>query len=581
MNGLKYTLFCICALLLVQCNQDRNQNRNASYETKGGVYAGGVLHVNEADDLGSLMPIAISQINSYHIASQVYEGLVKYDQSDLSLQPALARSWEISPDRTEYTFHLRSGVYFHNDSCFESSEGRLLKASDVKYCFERLCTPNINNTQFELTFKDKIEGAVEYFDMSAYGKNHDLKGLSVLDDSTIKIKLVKPEINFLNILAMPGCYIYPREAVKAYGNRMHTKTVGTGPFYVEKIVNKEYVLMKRNPNYWAKDKFGNRLPYLDGIKWVFIKSKKAEILAFKAGLLDMVYHVPADMLHEIMGDLQSSQKKDIYFDIYSSPALTTHFYGFNLQNNPFFSIKEIRQAFNLAIDRDKIADYVIKGEGSSATFGMVPFTEWFQKNGYDYKKLNGFIFNPDSAKKLLERAGYPQGNGLPAFNLEVNTEGIRNMPVALAIQKMLKENLGVNINISVVAWNEHQKNIHNGKSDFFRYSWIADFPDPESFLMLFYGKYVPELYTDVSPINLCRFKNARFDSLFEAAQQEPELKKRFGLLSRADAILLEEAAYIPLFYDENIRLEQKNVKNLPANPMDYLDLTYTYLAPKK
>lgn len=581
MKPLLLTGLCLAMLFFSSCQNDAHKTRSASYEAKGGVYAGGILHVNETEDLGSLMPIAINEVNGYHIASQVYEGLVKYNQSDLSLQPALARSWEINSDNTEYTFHLRTGVYFQNDSCFDGSVGRLLKASDVKYCFEHLCTPNVHNTQFEITFKDRVEGATEYFDLSGYGKSHDLKGLTVLNDSTIKIKLIEPDVNFLNILTMPGCYIYPREAVRKYGNNMRHKAVGTGPFYIEKIAGKEYLLMKRNPNYWGYDKFGNQLPYLDGIKWLFIKDKKTEILSFKAGLLDMVYRIPVDMFHEIMGDLHTSHQKDIYFDIYTSPALSTHYYGFNLQTNPFFSIKEIRLAFNLAIDRVKIADYTIKGEGMAAQYGMVPHTDWFEKNGYNYKAIKGYDFNPDSAKKLLALAGYPDGNGLPSFNLEVNSGGERNMLVALAVQKMLKENLGVNINISVVPWSEHVKNVENGKSDFFRYSWIADYPDPESFLMLFHGKLVPENYTEKSQINFCRFKNARFDSLFEASHKESDIKKRFALLSMADQIILNEGACIPLFYDENIRLEQKNVRNLPENPMDYLDMTQTYLVPKK
>lgn len=568
------------ALVFVNCGGNKNDTRETS-TAQSGVYMGGVLKVNEVNGIKSLMPIAINELSGFHIASQVYEGLVKYNQSDLTIMPALARSWDISSDVTEYIFHLRSNAKFHNDPCFKDSIGRFVTANDVKYCFENLCSKSINNSQYDVTFKDRVEGANDFFAESQSGKVRNFTGLTILDDSTIKIKLVQPDANFLNILAMPGCYIYPKEAVAKYGNEMRLKCVGTGPFYVETIKEGETVIMKKNQNYWAYDKNGNQLPYLDGIKWSFVPDKKTEVMEFRRGNYDMIYRIPVEMFHEIFGEMQNG-KKSIDFDIYSSPALSTHFYGFNLQTNPFFSIKEIRLAFNLAIDRHKIADYTIRGEGTSADYGMVPYTEVFEKNGYNYKGIRGYTYNPDSARKLLSLAGYPEGKGLPEFNLEINSGGgDRNILVAVVIQKMLKDNLGINVNMNVVGWPEHIENIQSGKSDFFRYAWISDYPDPESFLTMFYGKHVPKNYEEKSYVNFCRFKNKTFDSLFVAARSEPNKTKRYALFSKAEQIILDEAACMPLFYDENFRLEQKNVRNLPENPLNYMDMSSTYLIPAK
>lgn len=569
------------ALLLLSCSGDKNDNAKDGSGAQGGVFIGGVLKVNEVNNIKSLMPIAINEVSSYHLASQVYEGLVKYNQSDLTILPALARSWDVSPDLKEYTFHIRSNVKFHKDPCFKDSAGRLVTAFDVKYCFENLCSKNINNNQYNVTFEDRVEGANDFFAESKSGKVRTFTGITVLDDSTIKINLIHSDANFLNILAMPGCYIYPKEAVAAYGNDMRLKCVGTGPFYIETIKEGDAVIMKKNPDYWGRDKNGNQLPYLDGIKWTFIPDKKTEVMEFRRGNYDMIYRIPVEMFHEIFGEMETG-KKSIDFDIYSSPALSTHYYGFNLQTNPFFSIREIRLAFNLAIDRQKIADYTIKGEGSAAIYGMVPYTEVFEKQGYPYKSLRGYKYNPDSAKKLMVLAGYPEGKGLPEFNLEINSGGgDRNILVALVIQKMLKENLGVNVNMNVVTWPEHIENIQSGKSDFFRYAWIADYPDPESFLTLFYGKHVPQDYTEKSYVNFGRFKNKQFDSLFVAARSQGDKTKRYKLFAKAEQIVLDEAACMPLFYDENYRLEQKNVRNLPENPMNYMDMSNTYLVPKK
>jgi peptide/nickel transport system substrate-binding protein len=569
------------SVLLIRCSGDKTSTHSRTGEAAGGVYYGGILRASETENPKSLMPLAINETASFHIASQVYEGLVKYNQNDLTILPAIARSWEISPDITEYTFHLRAGVKYHDDPCFKDSIGRFVTASDVKFCFENLCSKSINNTQYDVTFKDRVEGANQFFAESKSGKIRNSTGITVLDDSTLKIKLLQPDANFLNILAMPGCYIYPKEAYFKYGEDMHFKCVGTGPFFVESVSKGTAIVLKRNNSYWAKDKNGNQLPYLDGIKWSFIPDKKTEVMEFRSGNLDMICRIPVELFHEIFGEMQGT-KKNIDFDIYSSPALSTHYYGFNLQTNPFFSLKEIRLAFNLAVDRHKIADFTIKGEGRSADYGIVPYTESFEKNGYNYKSLRGYKYDPDSARKLLSLAGYPDGKGLPEFNLEINSGGgDRNILVALVIQKMLKENLNVNVNMDVVSWPQHMENIQSGKSDFFRYAWISDYPDPESFLTLFYGKHVPLNYEEKSYVNFTRFKNKTFDSLFVLARAEIDQRKRYQLFSQAEQIVLDEGAFMPLFYDENFRLEQKNVRNLPENPLSFMDMSATYLLPKK
>lgn len=576
-------LCTFCALLLIvllqACSEKKQEQASNNLQAKGGIVYGGILRVNEVDYFKSLMPMAISEQNAYHIASQVYEGLVKYNQFDLSLVPGLAKSWEISKDLREYTFHLRTNAKFHNDSCFKDGIGRNATAGDVLFSFESLCSKNIHNSQFDITFKDRVEGANENYEQSGSGKVHSISGVSVINDSTLKIKLLNPDPTFLNILAMPGCFVFPKEAGLKYGSRMRTKCVGTGPFFVDFLAEGKIIELKRNPDYWGKDVHGNPLPYLDRIHCTFVPDKTSEVELFREGKLDAIYNIPVDLFHQTLGEIQEKTKSHLNFDIYSSPALSTHFYGMNVQLNPFFSIKEIRRALNLAIDRKKIAEVVLKGEGSAAEHGIVPFTKTFEKAGYNYKGLRGFTYNPDSAKKLLAMAGYPMGKGLPPFSLEINGGGgERNLMVALAVQKMLKENLGVNVNLNVVSWSEHMFNVHSGKSDFFRYAWVSDYPDPESFLTLFYGQHVPERLEEKSYINVARFKNAKFDELFQASRIELDKTKRYNLLQKAEQILIDEAAFMPLYYDENTRLVHKNVKNFRENPMGFMDMTYVYFS---
>lgn len=564
---------------IASCTDDKKDNHTGE-EAKGGVYLGGVMRLNEVEAFKSLNPIAVNEIYGFHIGTQLFEGLVKFEQKNLDIVPAISHRWESNENQTEWTFYIRKGVKFHDDACFADDKGREMTAEDVKFCFDKLCTADPNNAQFDVTFKDRVIGANEAFEASKSGKNIGVSGVKVVNDSTIKISLVSPFAGFLNVIAMPGCWIYPKEALEKYGLDLRIHPVGTGPFQLETVKEGEVLIMKRNPNYYGVDKDGNRLPYLDGVKYTFIREKKAEILEFKSGNLDMVYRLPVEVFHDIMGDLENAKDRKTDFQILNSPAFNTNYIGFNCTSSAFQK-KEVRLAFNYAIDRQKIANFTIQGEGTSADYGMVPYVEAFEKDGYNFKGLNGYKFDPVKAKELLKQAGYPDGKGFPKITLQINSGGgDRNILVAEVVQKMLKENLNIDININTVPFAEHIEQITAGKSDMFRFAWIADYPDPETFLTLFYGKHVPANPSEKSFINMFRFKNARFDSIFAASSLEADKAKRYAMLSRAEQIVLDEAPFMPIFYDDNYRLEQLNVRNFPENPMNYMDLSVVYLIPK-
>lgn len=556
----------------------KTDHKEESKELAGGIFKGGFLRVNEVENFRTLFPININEVNGFHIASQVYEGLVKFNAADLSVKPCIAYKWEVSEDLKTYTFHLRKGVQFHDDPCFPENKGREVTAQDFKYCFEKLCTADPSNNQFQITFKNRVLGANEYFEK----KSNELTGVKVLNDSTLSIELYQPDPTFIEILCMPGCYVFPKEAYEKYGQDMRVKCVGTGPFYIETIKEGEIILMKRHPNYWAKDENGNALPYLDGIKWTFIKEKKSEILEFKRGNLDLIYRVPVEIFPEVMGKLEDARKRKADFAIESSPLLSTFYIGFNVQVNPVFKNKDVRLAFNYAIDRDKIANFTIQGEGSAAKYGMVPYYEIFEKEGYDYKSVGGFNYDPQKAKDLLAKAGYPNGKGFPSITLSINSGGgDRNILVAEVVKKMLEENLGIKIDIVVTTFPEHIENIASSKSDFFRFAWVADYPDPKSFLDLFYGKHVPASIDEKTYINSFRYINPKFDSIFEASQKIADQKERMRTLSLAEREVILDPPFIPIFYDDNFLLEQNNIRNVPSNAINYWDLSTAYIIPQE
>lgn len=572
------SLFTLGLASCSSCSDDNKDNHDGA-EGKGGVYMGGVMRMNEVEAFKSLNPIAVNEIVGFHIGGQLFEGLVKFNQNDLSIMPAIARSWESNADQTEWTFHIRQGVKFHADACFPDGKGRTVTANDIKLCFDKLCTADPNNAQFDVTFKDRVVGANEAFEASKAGKNMAVSGIKVVNDTTLVISLTSPFAGFLNIVAMPGCWVYPKEALDKYGLDLRVHPVGTGPFYLETVKEGEVLIMKKNQDYYGVDKDGNKLPYLDGLKYTFIREKKAEILEFKSGNLDMVYRLPVEIVPEILGDLEHAKDRKTEFQILNSTAFNTNYLGFNT-TSAAFNKKEVRLAFNYAIDRHKIADFTIQGEGNSGDYGIVPYVEAFEKDGYDFKGLKGYTFDVAKAKEYLKKAGYPDGKGFPKLTLQINSGGGNNILIAEVVQKMLKENLNVDIDINTVPFAEHIEQVQSGKVDFFRFAWIADYPDPETFLTIFYGKHVPASATEKSFINYSRFKNARFDSLFSASFTEPDKAKRYAMLAKAEQVLLDEAPFMPIFYDENFRLEQLNVRNFPENAMNYMDLSVVYLIPK-
>ncbi|MEO6883222.1 MAG: ABC transporter substrate-binding protein [Bacteroidia bacterium] len=575
MKKIFYTLLVLG--FLSSCGGNHNDNTD-NRVAKGNVSYGGVFRMNEVEDFRSLFPLNVTEITSFHITSQIYEGLVKLSQSDLTVIPCIAQKWDKSPDAKTWTFYLRKNVYFQDDACFPDGKGRAVTAKDFKYCFDQLCAVSPQNQQYQATFKDRVEGANEYYQSTIDKKPlvGGVSGVKVIDDYTIQITLKYPFAGFLNILTMPGCWLYPKEAIDKYGIDMRSKCVGTGPFQVKEMKEGDAVILTRNPKYWDVDEFGNQLPYLDAVKVSFIKEKKSELLEFKQDHLEMVFQLPTEFIDDIVGEVQNAKKVN-NFNLQVEPAMSIFYYGFQNQTVPFEN-KKVRQAFNYAIDREKIVKFTLQGEGIPGFYGIVPPSF----SNYDYKDIKGYDFDVNKAQKLLADAGYPNGKGFPKITLQTNSGGgDRNIQIAEVIQKMLKENLNVDIEINVMPFAQHLEALETGKATFWRTGWIADYPDPETFLSLLYGPYVPKTLSEKSYINSVRYKSAKFDSLFSMALRETDDTKRFELYKDADQVGIDDAAYMPIFYEENYRLVQKYVKNFDINAMEYRDLEKVYFDKKE
>lgn len=572
----QFLLICVC-LSIIACGIKKRNPLKDLRSAEGGVNYGGALYVNENEMFRGIHPFGTTEINAFGVSNQIYEGLIKLNQRDLAILPSLAEQWEIDSTNTVYTFHLRKGVRFHDDPCFASGKGREVTANDFKYCLTKLCEPSATNVMFSFV-DNRILGAHEYFESVQNSKplSDGVKGLKVVDDYTFQITLVRPLAIFLYVIAMPHGCVFPKEAMEKYGDEMRIKAVGTGPFKVKEHKGEEGIILVKNENYWRKDKFGNQLPYLDAIKFTFIKEKKSELLEFKKKNVDVVYRLPLEMMDEIVGkngDLIGDYKN---YNLQFIPSLRLEWYGF-LNTNEIFKDAKVRKAFNYAIDRKKLVDYTLKGTGIQAIYGVVPPA----LVGYDSKAIKGYEFDPNKAKQLLTEAGYSNGNGFPEVVLQINSGGGINLQVAEAIQKMLKENINIDVKFSIIPQAQHFENLEMGKSPFFRFGWFADYPDPETYLNLFYGKLIPENPNERSSFNTSRYKNAKFDSLLTLALSTADEDERNLLYLQADQTAMDDAPIMPIYYEKYYRLLQPYVKNFEQNPLEYRDFSEVFFADDK
>ncbi len=565
----------VCLSMLAACNGPKEQSGR---QAKGGVYYGGTFRVNEITNFRSLYPLDVTELVAVNITNQIFEGLVKLSPKDLSVTPCLAERWIHNDSATVWTFYIRKGVRFQDDPCFEGGKGREITASDFKWCFDQLCTASPQNSQFQLTFKGLVQGADNCYQLTANGKPlpaGGVPGIKVIDPNTLQITLEHPAPTFLDILTMAGCCLYPKEALTKYGRDIRIHCVGTGPFQLKEIQEGQAIVLTRNPNYWNVDENGNQLPYLESVKFTFVKEKRSELLEFQKDNLEMMYQIPVEIIPQILGSMNSQNNSSpVDYELQQYPALETYFYGFNTQNK-IFSNLYLRQAFNYAVDRDKIVTYTMKGEGIPADNGFVP-----QMPGYDNNKVKGYTFDPNKAKELLAKAGYANGKGLPEITLETNSDGgTRNDQLADEVKRMLEENLNITVNIARVPFPQHLDALERGKIGFFRESWNADYPDPQTFLSLLYGNNVPKDSNARSNANPFRYKSARFDSIYKAAIVTVNDSVRNKLYEEADQVAVDDAPFLCIFYDENYYLLHNYVKNFYGNAMDYRDLSKVYLIP--
>ena len=316
-------LMVIIAFGIMGCHKEEQTQLT---QAKGGMNYGGVFRINMIrGNPNGLDPVIINSKLADDIALQVYDRLISFDSS-LGVIPEAAKSWEISPDGKEYTFHLRTDMTFHNNACFPKGKGRKMIAKDVEYSLTRACDPKTRTVHY-WAFKDKVVGANAFYDARIAGKDvKNIEGIQAMNDSTLNIRLTRAYSPFLLLLANSlGC-IVPKEAVEKYGRDFFQNPVGTGPFVFIEWRPDISMTFKRNVNYWQKDESGNQLPYLDSLVFTFIKDDKLQLKEFTDGNLDECFTLPTEFFEDIV-DTKTRKPKAPYdqFQLQTTPALLTWF----------------------------------------------------------------------------------------------------------------------------------------------------------------------------------------------------------------------------------------------------------------
>ena len=504
-----------------------------------------IFRYNEAAGISTLDPAYAKDLALIWGTSQLYNGLVRLD-SNLNVEPCIAKRWHISEDGKTYTFTLRDDVYFHRSPLFGTADStRRVVAADFLYSFHRILDPAVASPGLWI-FASVADD-----------------GFSAPNDTTFVVRLREPFGPMLSLLSMPYCSVVPHEVVDHYGTDFRNHPVGTGPFRFQYWKEGVKLVLRRNDLYFETDSEGRQLPYLDAVAVTFIIDKQTAFLEFVKGNLDFMNSLDASYKDEIL--TRTGQLKGKYadrIDMVSIPYLNTEYLGFKMDSTgAILADKRIRQAINMGFDRVKMMKYMRNNVGRPGEQGMVPCG----LPGYDSSVSYGYRYDPARARQLLAEAGYPDGKGLPPIQLATTSS---YLDLCKYIQQQLSL-IGVDIKLDVNPPAALREQMAQGKSAWFRGSWIADYPDAENYLSLFYSRN----FTPSGP-NYTHFESSRFDNLYRRAIRETDPQVRLSLYRTMDSLVMSEAPVIVLYYDQILHFTHKNIHGLVTNAMNALDLRF-------
>jgi oligopeptide transport system substrate-binding protein len=536
---MKYLFISLTSVLFfLGCNRETGKNSGKT-----------VFRYNEAANITSLDPaFAKDQPNIWPV-HQLFNGLVELNEK-AEVIPCVARNWSISENGREYIFHLRNDVFFHDSHVFTGGKGRNVVAQDFVFSFSRTADPKTESPGLWIFHYVEQKNSKYSFEAP--------------DDSTFVIRLQQPFPPFIGLLTTVYCSVVPHEAIDYYGENFRKNPVGTGPFQFKMWKEGVKLVFVKNPHYFEFENC-SRLPNLDAVAITFLSDKQSAFLEFSKGNLDFISGIDPTYKDELLTmDGKLNPKFAGRFRLITQPYLNTEYLGFLVdpaspvvRNNPV-RLKAIRKAVNYAFDRTKMIRFLRNNIGTPGINGIIP------KGMPSFDSATVYYeYNPNKARQLLADAGFPDGAGLPPVVLSTTSD---YLDLCKYIQHEVS-GAGIIMKIDIVPPAALKEMKAQAKLPFFRASWIADYPDAESYLSLFDSRN----FCPGGP-NYSHFSSKEYDNLYEKAMAEVNDSVRYQYYHEMERLIMEESPVVILYYDQVLRFVQKNINGLGSDPMNLLTL---------
>ncbi|MCX6338476.1 MAG: peptide ABC transporter substrate-binding protein [Candidatus Aureabacteria bacterium] len=489
-------------------------------------------------DVQTLDPALMTGQPEHRIASAIFEGLTARSPTGTDIVPGVAKSWELSDDGMRYTFHLRDCVW---------SDGTPVTADDFLYSWKRALDPAMGAAYYayQLFY---IRGAEEF--NSGKLKDFSRVGVRVLDERTIEVELKQPTPFFLYLTSFYTLFPVKRSCVEHYGD-LWTRPgniVSNGPYILKEWMPSVRIRLIKSPLYWDRDNV--KLGVVDALP---TENESTAFNMYASGEADWVDGAGIP-LHLI--DLLKTRP-----DFHTTTILVTYFYRFNVTRPPLSDVR-VRKALNLAADKQRIVDKILRA-------GQLPATTLVPPGMPHYRGTDGPAYNPGEARRLLAEAGYPGGKGFPSVSILFNTSEAHKQ-IAIEMQAIWKENLGIHAELDNQEWGTYLNT--ESKLDYFisRAGWVADYPDPNTFL---------DMFITGGGNNRTGWGSGRYDELIAAAGRERNPQRRMEIFREAERILVvEEMPIMPIYFYVSINLYDANrIGGIYPNPLDEHPLKYIYI----
>ena len=480
------------------------------------------------DNPVTLDPALTGDATSHDYVVQIFSGLVRLDDN---LQPApdIAASWNISPDGTTYTFYLRNDVKFQ--------DGRLVKADDFKYSWERACDPGLGSTT-ALTYLGDIVGVKEMLS----GKAGAISGVKVVADFTLQVTIDSPKSYFLSKMTYVSAFVVDKNNVQS-GKTWWQIPNGTGPFKLTQYTKQKQLVLTRNANYYGDKAKVNSVVFsiLQGVPMDLYETGKIDVVGVALPYIERA----------------SDQTGPFAGQFIQGPELSVYYLGFNSAQPPFDDVN-VRLAFSYAVDKEKLISVSFKNMETNALGFLPPAIPGFNKN------LSGIGFDVNKAKEMIAKSKYGSVGNLPLITITTSGEGGSVSGSLEAIAYQWKQNLGVDVKIRALEPDRFTYNLKSELDQMFDFGWIADYPHPQDFLEL--------LFRSGADYNYGGYSNPDVDALIDKAGRTQNFKDSAVLYQKAEQKLVDSAAALPLFFTQNIMLVKPYVHGYKPNALGFVML---------